>query len=98
MPNWTNEQFTLRAHVSAAPLKPTGRGSSAQSEAPSPRSRERGPVEATTKPFVALMPPSSLRAHVSAAPLKHQESPWADHVEHALRAHVSAAPLKRFGH
>ena len=61
-----------------------------------PRSRERGPVEATTAFRFERSLNFSIRAHVSAVPLKRKvvlhDSLWLL----AIRAHVSAVPLKRF--
>ena len=62
--------LTFRAHVSAAPLKPPELRDARNRLQALPRSRERGPVEASRarKASEASLP--SFRAHVSAAPLK----------------------------
>ena len=52
----------------------------------SPRSRERGPVEASLR-FCLLTRDRSLRAHVSAAPLKHvRDASSADRFRHSPRS------------
>jgi len=73
-----------------------------------PRSRERGPIEAQSSPFLSPGKNRRFRAHVSAAPLKRDQSGFPVFLMRPLtpplrpnlrsrcfRAHVSAAPLKR---
>ena len=64
--------FPLRAHVSAAPLKRVAPCPSGRCRRSSPRSRERGPVEATPVRYTLFVRRIPLRAHVSAAPLKRR--------------------------
>jgi len=63
---------SLRAQLSAAPLKLYSASVSVSVSVSSPRSIERGPIEAGR--FVWRLPayPSTLRAQLSAAPLKPQ--------------------------
>ena len=60
---------TIRAHVSAAPLKPLEFWLTPRMPVTFPRSRERGPVEARRTVRFRLES-TYFRAHVSAAPLK----------------------------
>src|SRR5437868_4633385 len=81
------------------PVEAVGAANELQVRFASPRSRERGPVEAETLsvPFRDVSHP--LRARVSAAPLKRNHPPRGVDHPSTLRARVSAAPLKRIkGH
>ena len=61
----------------------------------SPRSRDRGPIEAARTFMSKGREP--IRGHVTAAPLKLSAEPGGryDRGRRSLRGHVTAAPLKR---
>ncbi len=85
---------TIRAPVSAAPLKRKLAIPEKASPDCHPRPRERGPVEAACSTTPMPVTAASIRAPVSAAPLKLHDVADAPARKEAIRAPVSAAPLK----
>src|SRR5271157_366579 len=84
----------FRAHVSAAPLKRSRPWLGSRGVHTFPRSRERGPIEASALCPTEYPPFMHFRAHVSAAPLKRLRVGRRRRDGPHFRAHVSAAPLK----
>ena len=85
---------SIRAHMSAAPLKQYASEPALARWINHPRSHERGPVEAQMLTAVSRIHARSIRAHMSAAPLKRIAAGDEDRRHPAIRAHMSAAPLK----
>ena len=86
----------LRALTSAAPLKP-GRHTGVPVECRTPRSHERGSVEAGCGCGLSVGARRPLRALTSAAPLKRSRAGREPPAACPLRALTSAAPLKPEG-
>src|ERR1039458_1948486 len=93
---WLKQQepTRLRSQLSAAPLKRIQIAAASTALKRTPRSIERGPVEAVRLVLLAILA-WRLRAQLSAAPLKHWGADPAGAGGRGLRAQLSAAPLKR---
>ena len=89
--------WTLRAHMSAASLKPFGAITEAIHSAIPPRSHERGLIEARAAIPSAWIDHASLRAHMSAASLKQLcQSSSQKPVPAPPRSHERGPSLKLF--
>ncbi len=91
-----SRRWTIRAPVSAAPLKPDVPALACLPLAHHPRPRERGPVEAWGVMVLGMPLAKPIRAPVSAAPLKRHAPRRRPGPDQPIRAPVSAAPLKHY--